>query len=174
MRKGNYESICKWHGLYRPVRISGGNNALYLGGFIGYSYQGTITACFWDVDTSSQADSAGGTGKATADMKNMTTFAEPAAGRDFIGESINGNEDNWGKPVNANGGYLVLMCQDVPICVSRLQRDFNGDSTARWILLIPQNLFHSGSLAAGWIPMTAGNNLSSSVADGVKQKNGTA
>ena len=58
-------------------------------------------------------------GKPTVDMKDMTTFTEPAAGWHFVGESINGDEDNWGTPVNANDGYPVLSWQDVPICVSR-------------------------------------------------------
>ena len=112
---------------YSTGHVTGGNSALYLGGLIGYNYQTTITACFWDVDTSFQADSQGGTGKATADMKNITTFTSPAAGWDFLGESINGDNDYWGQPVNANDGYPVLSWQDVPICVNRPKYDSNGD-----------------------------------------------
>ncbi|HEG42972.1 MAG TPA: hypothetical protein ENH94_02875 [Phycisphaerales bacterium] len=112
---------------YSTGHVSGGSNALYLGELIGYRYQTAITACFWDIGTSSQADSDGGTGKPTADMKDMTTFTGPAAGWDFLGESTNGDDDNWGSPVNANDGYPVLWWQDVPICVNRPKYDSNGD-----------------------------------------------
>lgn len=118
---------------YSTGYVSGGSSALYLGGLIGFRYQGTIAACFWDIDASSQADSAGGTGKSTVDMKDMITFTEPAAGWDFIGESINGDEDNWGTPVNANDGYPVLSWQDVPICVNGPKYDSNGDCKVDFI-----------------------------------------
>jgi len=46
-----------------------------IGGFIGYSYGGTTyNDCYWDVETSGQDTSAGGTGKTTAEMKQEATF----------------------------------------------------------------------------------------------------
>ncbi len=118
---------------YSTGYVSGGTGSSLLGGLIGYRYQTAITACFWDIDTSSQADSAGGTGKPTADMKDMTIFTDPAAGWDFLGESINGDENNWGEPVNANDGYPVLSWQDVPICVNRPKYDSNGDCRVNFV-----------------------------------------
>ena len=54
-----------------------------VGGLIGYnSSSGTVTACFWDKDTSGQTSSAGGAGKTTAEMKTQSTFTD--AGWDFI------------------------------------------------------------------------------------------
>jgi hypothetical protein len=35
---------------------------------------GTVSGSFWDVETSGQATSAGGTGKTTAQMKDISTF----------------------------------------------------------------------------------------------------
>jgi hypothetical protein len=54
---------------------------------------GTVTASFWDIETSGQTTSAGGTGKTTAEMQTASTFLE--AGWDFVGESENGTEDIW-------------------------------------------------------------------------------
>ena len=45
-----------------------------VGGLIGYNSGGTVTASFWDTQTSGQATSAGGTGKTTAEMKKENTF----------------------------------------------------------------------------------------------------
>ena len=51
-----------------------------IGGFCGDN-GGTITNCFWDTETSSEATSDGGTGKTTAQMKTQSTFT--GAGWDF-------------------------------------------------------------------------------------------
>jgi hypothetical protein len=44
-----------------------------VGGLVGYS-EGTVSNSFWDVQTSGQVTSAGGTGKTTAEMKDIATF----------------------------------------------------------------------------------------------------
>jgi len=46
----------------------------YVGGLVGYS-EGTVTNSFWNTETSGQATSAGGTGKTTAQMRNIATFS---------------------------------------------------------------------------------------------------
>jgi len=56
---------------------------------------GTITACFWDTETSGTAVSDGGTGKTTAEMKTRTTFTD--ADWDFI--------VIWCIDSNTNDGY---------------------------------------------------------------------
>jgi hypothetical protein len=48
---------------------------------------------FWDVETSGQKTSAGGTGRTSAQMKNISTYT--SAGWDFVGESTNGTADTW-------------------------------------------------------------------------------
>jgi hypothetical protein len=70
-----------------------------IGGFVG-SYNALpdarISSCFWDVNTSGQSSSAGGSGvvgKTTAEMKTLATFI--GAGWDFVGEWSTGIEDIW-------------------------------------------------------------------------------
>lgn len=62
------------------------------GGLIG-SGSATVTASMWDMDTSGQGSSAGGTGKSTSQMKLAATYL--TAGWDFVGETANGLEDIW-------------------------------------------------------------------------------
>jgi hypothetical protein len=45
-----------------------------VGGLVGYS-ESTVSHSFWDIETSGQATSAGGTGKNTTQMKSITTFS---------------------------------------------------------------------------------------------------
>jgi len=52
-----------------------------VGGFLGGQYGGDVAACFWDIDTSGQDASAGGTGERTANMKKEMTYS--TVGWDF-------------------------------------------------------------------------------------------
>ncbi|HIJ52525.1 MAG TPA: hypothetical protein HPP66_05150 [Planctomycetes bacterium] len=64
------------------------------GGLIGINELDSIVLnSFWDVNTSGQTSSAGGTGLPTAQMQMQVTFMD--AGWDFVGERINGSEDIW-------------------------------------------------------------------------------
>ena len=65
----------------------------HVGGLIGSNYAATVTASFWDIPVSGQADSAGGIGKTTLEMQASYTFLD--AGWDFVGETANGTEDIW-------------------------------------------------------------------------------
>ncbi|NLH18008.1 MAG: hypothetical protein GX455_15640 [Phycisphaerae bacterium] len=108
---------------YATGSVTCGNNSSYIGGLCGESFDdsriqncyssgsvnvgqgsqnfgglcggdnGTISGCFWDMETSGQQTSAGGVGKTTAEMKMLSTFTN--AGWDFVGENINGTEDMW-------------------------------------------------------------------------------
>ncbi len=53
-----------------------------VGGLVGHDYHGTITASFWDTETSDCNTSAIGTPKTTAEMKTKSTFT--GDGWDFI------------------------------------------------------------------------------------------
>lgn len=66
---------------------------MFVGGLLGWNYGGGIMDSFWDVETSGQSWSAGGTGKTTAEMMTKSTFTD--AGWDFMGETDNGTEDIW-------------------------------------------------------------------------------
>jgi hypothetical protein len=46
-----------------------------VGGLVGSLGSGTVTASYWDTETSGQTSSAGGTGRITAQMQNQTTFS---------------------------------------------------------------------------------------------------
>ncbi len=66
---------------------------LFVGGLVGRGFPSRVTNCFWDMETSDQVTSDGGTGKSTAEMQTAGTFLE--AGWDFVGETENGTEDIW-------------------------------------------------------------------------------
>jgi len=53
-----------------------------VGGLVGKVIAGPVACSFWDIETSGQANSAGGIGTTTAKMKTASTFLE--AGWDFI------------------------------------------------------------------------------------------
>jgi len=46
-----------------------------VGGLVGEYHESTVSNSFWDVQTTGQATSDGGTGKTTAQMKNVATFS---------------------------------------------------------------------------------------------------
>jgi len=64
-----------------------------VGGLVGFGWSPAVTSGFWDIQTSGQTTSAGGTGKSTAEMQTVSTFLD--AGWDFVGETANGTEDIW-------------------------------------------------------------------------------
>jgi len=68
------------------------------GGLVGYNYESTISNSFWDIETSGQTTSAGGTGKTTAEMKNQTTYTD--AGWSY--------PDIWNINPDLNNGYPYL------------------------------------------------------------------
>ena len=84
------------------------------GGLVG-SGGGTVNNCFWDMETSNQATSAGGTGKTTAEMQDVATYTSLATVGldtpwDFVGNPFDdiGNEDYWDIDETTNNGYPFL------------------------------------------------------------------
>jgi len=75
---------------YSAGRVTGKASA---GGLVGALVNGESHECFWDTQTSGRMESAGGTGKTTAQMQTAGTFL--SAGWDFAGETGNGTEDIW-------------------------------------------------------------------------------
>jgi hypothetical protein len=83
-----------------------------------------VAASFWDMDTSSQSDSGGGSGavgRSTAQMKRIGTFAD--AGWAIVSGGSGGPSDVWGICPGVNGGYPFLLRQpigaDCPASTSR-------------------------------------------------------
>jgi hypothetical protein len=77
------------------------------GGLIGYNFGGPVSNSFWDVETSGQSISAGGTGKTSAQMKTLSTFI--SAGWDFV--------DVWG----------IIGTQTYPYLKTQPSADLNYD-----------------------------------------------
>jgi len=74
---------------------------LHVGGLMGRN-QGTVSNSFWDTETSGQSTSAGGTGKTTAEMQDITTFS--GAGWDIIAVANSSTR---------NTGYVWNIVDDV-------------------------------------------------------------
>ena len=49
-----------------------------VGGLVGFNEEGTVSNSFWDIQTSGQSTSDGGTGKNTTEMKYIATFSGAA------------------------------------------------------------------------------------------------
>jgi len=90
---------------YSTGHVSGESN---VGGLLGLYIEGPVIGCFWDIEASGQAESAGGEGKTTAEMQMESTFIE--AGWDFVDETENGIEDIW----------FILEGRDYPTLVRKL------------------------------------------------------
>jgi hypothetical protein len=58
---------------YSTGSVTGSKN---VGGLVGELKNQATVGGFWDTQSSGQATSAGGTGKTTAEMKNIATFTE--------------------------------------------------------------------------------------------------
>ncbi len=82
-------------------------NCTLFGGLVGNTdgpggNVGVVTASFWDVESSGQTTSAGGTGRTTAQMKDEATFTDE--GWNF--------DDIWVVDGVANEGYPYLVWED--------------------------------------------------------------
>jgi len=88
MRSGGIVSNC-----YSTGDVNGVDD---VGGLVGDIYEGYIEWSFWDVETSGKLESAGGTGKTTAEMQTKSTFTD--VGWDFV--------EIWGIGENQTYPYL--------------------------------------------------------------------
>ena len=75
---------------YSVGRVTGWTD---IGGLLGFNDGFTVSNSFWDIQTSGQTTSAGGTAKTTIEMQSATTFLD--AGWDFMDEIENGTENIW-------------------------------------------------------------------------------
>ncbi len=79
---------------YAVGRVTGTSEC---GGLVGEQEEESTTNSYWDNETSGQASSAGGTGKTTADMKEVYTYADWDFG------------STWGIDASQNDGYPFLI-----------------------------------------------------------------
>jgi hypothetical protein len=124
---------------YSTGFVTGGK---FVGGLVGYN-GGTVDSSFWDTQTSGQGSSDGGTGKTTAQMKDISTFT--GAGWDIIAV------DN---PDDRNTDYVWNIVDDVtyPFLTIGKTGDVNNDDYVNILdmILIGQYWGQTGS--PGWIP----------------------
>ena len=86
---------------FSTASVRGGNQ---VGGLVGNN-DGEVRVSFWDIETSAQTTSAGGTGLTTAEMQDLITFME--AGWDLAPHDV------WVEP--DGGGYPILWWQLSPL-----------------------------------------------------------
>jgi hypothetical protein len=82
------------------------NCSSYVGGLVGYG-PGSVSASFWDVNTSGWTTSAGGEGKTTTEMQTLSTFT--SAGWDF--SYTDGDKADWFIQIDE---YPILTWQISP------------------------------------------------------------
>lgn len=126
-------STCSVYGNSDIGGLVGGNSGLIgdcyavgavdgtnrIGGLAVNSSEEDITNCYWDTETTGQSDSAGGTGMATAEMKQQATFEN----WDFL--------TIWDMNADDNNGYPFLRWQlNVPPVLSGTGVDSITDTTA--------------------------------------------
>jgi len=115
-------------GLVALNSISSIINNCYSTGVVGGSFDfgglvgdnsATVTNSFWDIETSEQENSAGGTGKTTAEMQDVVTYTlilppELITPWDFVGDPYDdtGTDDIWNIDYSrTNDGYPFLSWQ---------------------------------------------------------------
>ncbi|MDH4068510.1 MAG: hypothetical protein OEU97_06260, partial [Dehalococcoidia bacterium] len=73
---------------YSTCSVTGNVTAYtYVGGLVGYNWEASVTNSFWDIESSGQPHSGGGTGKNTTEMQDITTFS--GAGWNIIAVALN-------------------------------------------------------------------------------------
>jgi hypothetical protein len=132
---------------YSTGSVTGNEDA---GGLVGYN-QGTVSASFWDIETSGQVSSYGGTGLPTAQMQTINTFTD--AGWDFVGETTNGVEDIWFIPKQ---DYPRLWWEGMQVPMKLTPGTLNCRSRGGWIkarLTLPEGFTVADvdSNILGWI-----------------------
>jgi len=117
---------------YSTGCVDGNDN---IGGLVGLNDRG-VTESFWDIETSGQDWSAGGTGLPTTEMQMASTFTD--AGWDFSGETANGNEDIWFIPQQ---DYPHLWWEGMQVPMKLTPVSLNCRSEGNWIkahITLPQ------------------------------------
>ena len=101
-----------WGSIYNCYSVGEVVGSGVVGGLVGVrGGRGCLVFySFWDIETSKQTTSSGGTGKTTGEMQDPNTFL--AAGWDFVGKS-DGPSDVWAGP--NDGGYPILWHQLDPL-----------------------------------------------------------
>jgi hypothetical protein len=125
---------------YSVGNVSGAND---FGGLVGYN-SGTVMASFWDIETSGQTASAGGSGKTTTEMQMASTF---------IGWTGCGNEGIW--ILDEGNDYPNLWWEQKPgnpLPVYQLSNFITGTGTESdpYLIYTPDELNKIGLFHCEW------------------------
>jgi hypothetical protein len=84
----------------------------FLGGLVGRNYISAANSSFWDMQTSGRSTSEGGTGKTTAQMKDIQTYTNVATvGLDEPWDFVT----FWGMQSYHNNSYPFLLWENPPV-----------------------------------------------------------
>ncbi|MHC4534640.1 MAG: GLUG motif-containing protein, partial [Planctomycetota bacterium] len=107
---------------YSTGSVSGNES---VGGLVGdNNIEESVTACFWDIQTSGQTTSDSGTGLTTTEMQTESTFIE--VGWDFIDETANGTDDIW--RIDEGKDYSRLWWEQEVNVVEQVSLPLYGES----------------------------------------------
>jgi len=99
---------------YAAGCVSAGRDSRNVGGLLGEAtLTGSVSHCFWDVETAGVLRSSGGIALATSKMQDASTYL--LEGWDWLGERANGTADLWVIP--EAGGYpkLAVFCDSCEV-----------------------------------------------------------
>lgn len=112
------------HHCYSTGAVSINPDGSYGGGLVGQLYYGTVTGCYWDINTSGMSSSAGGTGAIGLTTAQMTW---PDSQNQFSGWDF---ASTWAHDSSSqNSGYPLLVWQEIPVpeAVQNLSISRSGD-----------------------------------------------
>jgi hypothetical protein len=98
----------------------------FVGGLVGGN-SGTVEQCYWDTGTSGWANSSGGDGRTTAQMRQQSTFAD----WDFA--------TVWGIAPSSNNGYPHLR-QAAVLTLSDLMQTYDGSARSATVTTVQPGL----------------------------------
>jgi hypothetical protein len=98
--------MCDVYDSYSTGNVTGTS---YVGGLVGYNLGGIVDNSFWDIETSGQATSAGGTGQNTTEMQDITTFS--GATWDIVAVALNETNPAYTWNIVNNVTYPFLSWQ---------------------------------------------------------------
>ncbi|MDT7887044.1 MAG: GLUG motif-containing protein [Thermoproteota archaeon] len=128
--------------IYNCYSIGTAAGKWNVGGLVGVN-KGTVANSFWDIEKSGLEISAAGTGKTTAEMKNVRTYTDMAWSKgliypwDFVGNPYDdkGIEDIWDIDPNINDGYPYLTTIKIGE-LANVNVKAKGSNEMQWLLYI--------------------------------------
>ena len=141
---GDFRS--KAYRCYSTGQVSAPEGAPSVGGLLGYKSSGSavvVESCYWDTQTSGQANGAGGTGKITAEMQQQETFI----GWDFAGDPA-----VWSIVEGANYPNLVQTARSIALNPA-VQLHGNAEATDNSFQII-SNAVWTATSNQNWIEIS--------------------